>query len=195
MRVLSETEFVYAAEPLLRNLFAGNDPYQASFAAHVEAKLILFEYWYELEDPLLPVFVEVSLATGAHGLYVSVLDRPEQAHQHQPYHWYVRFDHIEQYRSLVGPLENVVYADNGQWAIMGSDEHHGLLACSASVYAYLIRAIPDIPQQVYRFLQYWAHNKKELQSDVSWVQPLLVGTYGAQQAEELLRTVNMGLTR
>ena len=184
--VLSETTFQSTAQSALRRIFVNEDPYEAPFAAPVQHRLILFEYLYEMQPPLLDAIVQAATRYDERGFYVSIFDRPPEEEQQQPYHWYIPFSDIAGYQSLVGPLTNVVYSTSGRWGIMGTYEHYGLLGCDATVMAAIKRVLPDLDSQVFEFLKHWEWNAQHFGSVVDWVPNVLKHVYGAEQAGELL---------
>ena len=186
MYTLAEERYSEEAEPLLRQFFVSDDPYDTPFANEVDDKHILYEYWYEMESPLLDAITHVARVYKDEGFYVTILDRPSGKEQKQPYHWYIRFDDIDKYPNIVGPFQNVIYSASGLWAIMCSDEHHGLLGGRQDFINNIIALLPDITDQVDSFLDFWAKNKLVLNSDVRWLPSLLQNTYGTKKAQELL---------
>ena len=192
IRVLSEEEFRREAEPALRAVFAGIDPFDEPFAAEVKGRRILFEYWYELEHSLLDAVVEASSELGESGFYVSILDRPKPEEQKDPFHWYVPFRVIERYRGLVGPLKNAVYSPKGIWGIMGSYEHHGLLGGTPGFVARVESSVPGLDEQVYGFLANWDYNRSNFDSAIDWLPRLLTHVYGDRRAAQLLEESGLG---
>ena len=191
IRTLTEVEFQKEAEPRLREVFVNDDPYDQPFSPGVQTRKILYEFWYELEPPLLEAIVRVASEQGDKGFYVSILDRPDIKAQNRPYHWYVPFSRIKAYRSLVGPLQNVIYSQNGRWGIMASDEHHALLEGSSAFVETIQKFIPELEHQVYEFLDAWRYNQANYGSKLNWLPGLLRHVYGQETAERLLRETDL----
>jgi hypothetical protein len=74
---------------------------------------------------------------------------------------------------------------------MGSDEHHGLLGGSAKFVNRIKEYIPELDNQVLRFLEAWKYNKIEFGSDISWLPSLLKHVYNQEIADELLQEFNI----
>jgi hypothetical protein len=191
IRLLTEVEFQTEAEPRLREVFVNDDPYDQPFSPGVQIRKILYEFWYELEPPLLEAIVTAASSQGDQGFYVSILDRPKVKAQNRPYHWYVPFSRIKAYRSLVGPLQNVIYSPNGRWGIMASDEHHALLGGPSAFVETIQQSIPDLDHHVYEFLDAWCYNRANYGSTLDWLPGLLRHVYGRETAERLLRETNL----
>jgi hypothetical protein len=191
IQVLSEVEFQTEAEVVLRRVFVNDDPYDQPFATGMHVRKILYEFWYELELPLLEAVMTAASDQGDRGFYVSVLERPAAKAQNRPYHWYVPFSDIAAYHLLVGPLQNAIYSPNGRWGIMASDEHHALPGGTVAFVKMIQKFIPNLENQVYEFLETWCANRANYGSKLDWLPGLLRHIYGSETAERLLREADL----
>ncbi|NJL56664.1 hypothetical protein HC928_17015 [bacterium] len=185
--VLSESTFQAVAQPALHRVFIREDPYAEPFAPVIQHRRLLFEYMYEMETPLLDAVIRAAKSQGEHGFYVSIYDRPPEAEQQQPYHWYISFAEIGSYHLLVGPLTNFVYSPHGSWGIMATYEHFGLLGGNEAIITSIAHDIPDLDSQVFEFLRYWEWNAQNYSSVVNWVPGVLRHIYGRERANKLLQ--------
>lgn len=189
MEALSEREFQLQAKPMLRKIFIADDPYNESFAEGIQNRKILFEHCsYEMKPPLLTAIISAASARAEIGFFVSILDRPSEDKQHQPYHWYIPFSEIHTYHSLVGPLQNVAYSPAGSWGMMFSDEDHSLFGGLPDIIDTVQQMVPNLDRQVLDFLKAWEDYSYHYGSNVEWIPRLLNHVYGEEQAAELLHS-------
>lgn len=189
MQVLNEAEFHRKAEPILRQIFINDDPFGQSFAPDVPARRIIYEYFYQIEPPLLDAVVAVASMLGDTGCYLSSLWRvSEEVTDKPPYHWYIPFSEISVYKEGSSKLkfvlssENVLYSPQGKWGIMTSHEHHGLLGGTLEFVEEIHRRVPNFDEQIYGFLKYWKY-WNERGTKVNWLPELLAHIYGQKQLQ------------
>ncbi len=138
-----EQEFDNFARCHMEKVFIGKETYKDPFSKDIAVKKIIWDIAYEIQDPLLSALIAVSKERQHNGFFVTVLDgySPDSEaylkHKFQ-YHWYVPFSDIHQYRNLVGPLENAVYAEDGSWGVMISYGWHSFLGCDEDVSSRVI---------------------------------------------------------
>lgn len=193
MRVVSEQEFQQEAFPTLRQLFLTDDPYGPSFGPASEERLVLFPYKLCLEPPLLEIIVKTAKSLQEDGFYVSILRPPPLEERLQPYHWFVSFEDLEEYQTLVGPLENVIYSPKGTWGLMGSYEWHGLLGGRRSFINTVKSQLPNIEKGVIDFLVEWKGFQEKHGADVEWVSNLVFQAYDTAKGLHLLKSVGIAL--
>ena len=95
MHTLSKTEFVDQALPTLLKIFKDINPYGEPFASNVEDKLILHEYWYVMEPPLLDAVVAASYKFNETGFFVTIFheNQIEDQMKHQD-NWYISLERV-----------------------------------------------------------------------------------------------------
>lgn len=195
MHTLSKTELYNQAFPALHRIFKNTDPYGEPFAPDVEVKLVVHEYRYMLEPPLLDAIINACTQFGEHGFYVSVIDETNAEDQNLAHHWFVPIKDTSSYFSLssvfIPPAYNVTYSQGGLWAIMGSDEHFGLFGASTEFVEVVRKVVTDLDDQVNGFLDEWAFNKNNYGSNISWILGLLTNVYNRETAEQLLQKFDL----
>jgi hypothetical protein len=190
---LSEEEFQKEAAPVLRKIFACEDPYNQPFASNVEARAILYPVSLTLDytdTPLLEAIISTATKAGDSGFYLSIVERPPPKAQDKPYHWYFPFTEIKTYSSLDYPaiLEHVLYSPNGRWGLMISHEDHALLGGTQVFFNTMREIIPgfDDINQIQDFLTDWKHYNKEHGADINWIPRLLTHVYDTKVVQHLL---------
>lgn len=73
MKRISQEEFNLEIKPIKQKVFVNSDPFGSPFSPEVEAKLINFECYYQIESPLLDVIIESAILNGDNGFYLSSL--------------------------------------------------------------------------------------------------------------------------
>ncbi len=199
MRVLTEAEFRVEAEPILRRIFSNDDPFEQPFTPNVPARKIIYEYFYQIEPPLIEAIVAAASSVEDKGFYFSALWRLKDKVTEEPYHWYIPFSEISTYIAgsdeVFGAalhVENVLYSPQGKWGVMMSHEHHGLLGGSQEFMAEVCRLVPNLEQQVFGFLEYWQYWKNQPNSiRADWLPELLTQVYGQETAKKMLQEADL----
>lgn len=199
MRVLTEAEFQSEAEPLVRQVFINDDSFGQPFAPNVPVRIIIYEYFYCIEPPLLDAVVVAASSLGDQGFYFSSLWRPREkvTNDPYPYHWYIPWADVSHYRDgsdIFGAIisASVLYSPQGKWGIMTSHEHYGLLGGTQEFVDGVRQLVPDLDEQIYGFLEYWQNCKTYYKgAKTDWIPGLLTQVYGEQTAQKLLQSANL----
>jgi hypothetical protein len=92
-----------------------------------------------------------------------------------------------------GPIlvENAIYSPSGAWGVLVSQEFHAIVGGKKAFITFLQECLP---MSVYAtdFLQCWKGNAQRIDSDTSWISPLLEHLIGQEQAVKA--TSEAGLT-
>jgi hypothetical protein len=192
METFTELEYREKLEPIYRVVFANNDPYDAPFQPIIQPRLLLFEFQWSLSEPWLTPVVLAAKDLGEEGFYVSALGRPEPEKQTQPYHWYVPLKEADSYGSVVISQENAIYSINGWWGIICSDEDHALVGGPEVLIGNIRKAVPDLEQRVYEFLDMWKHYHERNNVKLNWMPLMLTHIFGPEKAEDLLGNAQLG---
>jgi hypothetical protein len=173
MRVLTEAQFQVEAQPLLDELFQSLDPYGQPFQPIVRQRRLVYEYWYGMEEPLFTIIRTCAERLGEEGFYMTIPDAPPEAQRRQPYHYYFTFREQVAYRHAAISVQNVIYSERGSWAILGSDEHFGLLGGTISFMDSFNGLYGQAREQRAAFLAAWDYNQHHYGSDITWIPKLL----------------------
>lgn len=196
MRFLTTADYHAEAEPLLRNVFLSNNPRNPRFGPKAELKKLLYEYL--TPDPqVVETLIQVASTSGDQGFYLSVL--VDQGKNFS--HWWIPFEEVSLYFSsdpdifqYANHFETVIYSSQGNWGLMSSFEHFGILAGVHDFVSQVCPKLPGIEEQIEGFLSYVSECKKEWGAervDLGWVPSLLNQLYGSEMAQSLLQTFNL----
>lgn len=194
MRALSEEEFRREAKPVFDRVFVTENPFDPPFAIAIEARMILFPVHYVMERALARAIKKASSRLNETSFYLSVLERPKAEEQDRPYHWLIPFTHLEEYRELGYPfvLENAIYSNCWTWGVMFSHERHAVLGGSAEFVQAIVEMLPDLVNQVEKFIAAWKQNHTRFGSNLDWLPGLLMHVYGEERAQEMLVKADLG---
>lgn len=204
MRSLTESEFKSEAEPVLRRVFASDNPFDHQpFAIQIPVRRILFGLEYDLKfiirPPLIDAIVAAASSIGDTGCYFTALLRMNQEVNGEFNHWYIPFAEISAYKKHDYEVfrsafnwENVLYSPQGEWGIMTSHEGHGLLGGTQEFVDEVRRRIPDLDEQVYPFLKLWQYHKTHNKgAKTDWLPGLLTQIYGYETAAKMLQEAGL----
>lgn len=84
--------------------------------------------------------------------------------------------------------ENALYYRQGKWQIMLDNQRLGVIGGSPEFIAKIILGIPDLDEQVYRFLNDIKKLKlnNNLNNYLKWIPGLLAHIYGQKTADKML---------
>jgi len=149
---LSQDQYALIAKPARFNIFKPGypDPFGTPFK-HIEGnqRIILFNTGYgffsstpDLQQPLLDYMKK----NNEPGFFYSFIDENENLEKdYDPkYHLFVPNSKIDIYEREMGPLENIVYSVNGNWAFTFSYEDHCLFSGPRALSNALMERIPDL---------------------------------------------------
>lgn len=193
-RKLSNEEFKNEAFPQLLALCGTTDPdpYRAPFTDKVECKQILYQYTYILNlEQKKSIESCVGQYYGDDGFFVSALGGSHHKDNIPSESWYVPFNEYEDfYRHIPVPsvlvLENIMYSQRGNWGIISSDEWHAVIGGANDFIQLLNKAIPDLDDQVFGFLNLWNAYHKDYGTKVDWLPTLMGHVYGEEQGKNIL---------
>jgi hypothetical protein len=209
MYALTEAQYRVESEPLLRNIFINDDPFDKPFMSGVMSRRIIFDYHYLLKPPLTDAIISAGLKLGDEGCYVSSFWRPgpEYGEPKEPYHWYLSWSEFKLYYVGVGDAEDtiyeefhldniygehVLYSPQGKWGVMISHEHYGLLGGTVDFVEEVSRNFPELDQQVYKFLEYFRDFKANYeQATLGWIPGVLSNVYGDEKMNIMLQDFNL----
>ncbi|MBE9182618.1 hypothetical protein IQ268_29185 [Oculatella sp. LEGE 06141] len=199
MYPLSETQYRAEAESKLRQVFITDNPFGQPFSTSVAARKILYPFFSYLEEPFLVPLIKAAINVGDTGCYLTQLWRDEN--ESSPNHCYIPLSELS--RGYTAPpfseelievktgmkllSEYVLYSERGKWGVMVSHEHHGLLGGSLEFMDIVSQEIPDIDEQVCKFLDDFRQLKvagRHLTLD--WLPEFLEHVYGREVAERML---------
>ncbi len=200
MQTLTEAEYLSEAEPKLRQVFADDNPFTTPFKPSVSERLIIAPYKFIIEPPLTEAVITAASSIGDQGCYLSLLWRDETGSE--PAHWYIplsEFHHAyigdENHQALIAyenPFfslsENAIYSSQGEWGIIVTHEWFGLLGGTPEFISVIRSCVPDIGQQVLKFLEHIKDCKESNGSGTTleWVRPLLTHIYGEEMTKLLM---------
>jgi hypothetical protein len=198
IRLLSEKEFEQEAKDALL-LICGSDhpnPYVTPFNPGMQWKRILCPYNYIPEDNLMALISRLASENGEAGFYLSVYDRPPEVERRFPYHWYIPFDEIANYKKGIGvckELPTVVFSPNAKWGIIADMEGMGVIGAVKEWGNLMESKLPNPNNDVQEFIKLFkwfrvlAENRKPRRIiDFDWVPKLFEHVYGEDLAKEFL---------
>lgn len=188
-RSLTEREFEQDAQAAFRAVFANADPFDQPLNVQVEGRALLFPVRYELSAQMMGALASAAVDLGDDGFFLSVLERPAEAQQDRPYHWFIPFDTLDHYWSLTYPfvLQSALFSPTGRWGLLISNEGHAVVGGPSRFVAELVGAMADsLDAQADAFLREWRDNRIRHAADVSWVPWLLTNIYGERRAAALI---------
>jgi hypothetical protein len=211
MRILTECEYQFEAEPFLRMVFTSDNPFAEPFNQKVEARRLIFDYHYELESPLADAIIESAINLGEGECYMSDLWRGPGTNIngekiYSPEHWHMSLKEFEviylgkggfaEFKDFdlgdVFSSEHVIYSTKGEWGVMMSHERFGLLGGSSEFIAKIEELFPELNNQVYGFLDYFRYFKNNYaQATLEWIPPLMSHVYGIERATSLLQEFDL----
>jgi len=202
MYALTEEQYRVEAEPVLRQVFVNDDPFNHPFSSKVTARRIIYPCSSYVEQPLIDAVIAAASKIGDIGCYISLIWSTGDGTDHA----YVPLsEFIEAYTGPPGPQrievklnmdiisENIIYSDTGRWGIMLSHECNGLLGGTPEFIEEVQAAIPDLDWQVYGFLRRLQGFKSDrpLSVTLDWLPGLLTHVYGSEAAEKLLQEAGL----
>ena len=203
MRILTEEQYQKEAEPMLRKIFAHDDPFEDVFVPNITARKLLYRFSCELSPALAGILVAAASNLGDQGLYWTLLWRNQnQSKQTDKInHYYIPFSEFfptyyihpkEELYKTIGNFfiqENVMYSPQGKWGIIFSHEDYCLLGGVTEFVEYFERLLPEIDEQVYDFIDYFLdfkfRNPKIV--TIAWIPKLLTHIYGKEKADKMLK--------
>lgn len=214
MRILTEAEYQQEALPIMRRVFAENEPYKQPFSSLISEKVIVFPCEILPEPFLVNGLFLGATQIGDIGCYFSQLWRNEN----QPNDCYIPLSEL---REVCGSLpstyqlantedldvdlesldlelhmnlllENAFYSATGKWGFMRSHGRFGVLGGSLEFIEAVRQIIPDLDRQVYDFLENYQLSKSVgMRLTLDWLPELLNHIYGQETAEMLLREAEL----
>lgn len=207
MQTLTEAEYLSEAEPILRQIFVHNDPFTHPFSSSVSERLIIAPYKYVIDPPLIDAVINAASRVGDQGCYLSLLWKDKD--RTEPAHWYIPLSEFhdayvenENHQALIAcenPFfslrESAIYSAQSKWGIIVTHEWFGLLGGTPEFISVMRSSIPDIEQQVLKFLKHIKHCKESYGAiaTLEWVRPLLIHIYGEELTKLLM--LKAGLAR
>lgn len=199
MYSLDDIEFQTKVEPILRKVFAVDNPFGEPFSSGITHRKILYPIYNYPEQNLLEALIEAASIEGDKGCYLSTFWKSEG----QPNHCYVPFSElvdgfatpslgkgIEERLNMYIIPDYIIFSEQGRWGLMVSDEHHGMLGGSSKFIQILSDYISNIDDQVYDFLR----EMKDLKIDgsskkLNWLLQMLTHVYGRENAVKIIEKV------
>ena len=206
MQTLTEAEYLSQAEPKLRQVFVHDDPFTRPFMSGVAERLIVAPYKYFIEPPLTDAVIKAASSIGDQGCYLSLLWRNKDGTE--PAHWYIPLSEFHDAyfgdetssriaceNSFFGLSESAIYSSQGRWGIIVTHEWFGLLGGTPEFISAIRSSVPNIEQQVLKFLEHIKHCKESYGAGATldWVRPLLIHVYGEELTK--LMMLEVGLAR
>lgn len=207
MQTLTEAEYLSEAEPRLRQIFVHDNPITHPFSPSVSERLIIAPYKYVIEPPLTDAVINAASRIGDKGCYLSLLWRDKAGTE--PAHWYIPLSEFrdayvedENHQALIACensffslRESAIYSSQGKWGIIVTHEWFGLLGGTPEFISVIRSSIPEIEQQVLKFLEHIKHCKESYGAiaTLEWVRPLLIHIYGEELTKLLM--LKAGLAR
>lgn len=186
---------------LLEPLFVREDANSANpFNVDAPVKRLLFDWEQQgsIKGNLLSALVQAAKSVGDEGFYL----KGHLPEENNVVAWYIPFSEIDEYEnagegnhrllSAATDFEETLLSPNGKWAILTSHEDHRLLACSKEFIEVFEPLVPDIENQVFRFLKNWRRIKETYGTSVgNWLPGLVKQIYGKDRGNELLLEYNL----
>lgn len=188
IKTLTREQFNELAKPKLLTLCREVDPnpFDEPFIKKEIQRLILFEF-FPSDSVIQKALVSGISSLGEESFFVSVHGHTTNSNADYPYHFEVGLAELKNYEQVIGPVEHTIYSINGSWAVINSLEEHSLLTGPLPFIGQMEKFIPDLNQQVDRFLEYYnTHKGNENLSDTRWMNRLLKHVYGKSKANLLL---------
>ena len=202
MYPLTEEQFKAEAEPILRQVFVNDDPFEFPFSPNIQGRRIIFPHQGKIERPLIEAIVNAASNLGDTGCYFTQLwPSPDRVN-----HCYISLsEFLDTYSAPPGSpklislqtnmeilSENVLYSAQGTWGVMLSHEYHGMLGGPPEFIEEIRRDIPDLDQQVYLFLnRFQSFKAAGMKLTLEWLPGLLTHVYGEEATEKMLKETGL----
>lgn len=202
MKILSKSEYLRKGKLIQDKIFTGLNLYSSSpiFSEVITERLILFNYednsGYTLSKRLEEAIFMAAKEIGETGLYISILTHEDYSIEDDPLYWHLDLSEEDLYQNLIwGPLENIIFSENGTWGVLLSFDGIGLLGGKKQFISQIKLRIPDIDYQLSEFLEYWKDYERETYICTSWIPPLLRHIYGGRKSNKLLKIIGTNFTQ
>ena len=185
LQILSTADFYRVGYDAMRQIFKNDDPFDEPFSDWVSDKILLCEFMYELEQPLLDAVVHAASDNGDKGFFVSLLIDIGAS---EPHHWYVPFEDIGAYPRIFSlGVENVVFSPSSNWGLIASPEDFAIIGGKPEFMKRLRELAPFVDGQVEEFLL-----RRQLEAQkhfrIDWVPTILKHVYGEKKSDIYLQT-------
>jgi len=197
---LTEAEYKVQAEPMLRKIFANDDPFRETFSPNIIERVIVYPCDIDIEPPLLDGLIAAASSIGDKGCYLTQLILFDGHVKH----CYILLEElsngsflkhqkrIEAGIDMIFYPEYVMYSERGLWGVMVSHEHHGMLGGSPEFIEKIHELVPDLYSQVNLFLDRFQYFKAYgLNPKLGWLPGLLTHVYGQEAAERMLQETGL----
>ena len=158
-RSLTYKQFLAEAEPCLRKIFIGDDPFDKPIAPEVMGRMIIYYHKYTIEDYLSAAILKVAESFKDKGFYFTglfcIMDDFFLPHWYFPMDELTSYCEEEENVTLPAVLENVIYSSDANWGIMLSHEGHGVFAGEKYFLDAVCSILPELNNEVYSFLAFW----------------------------------------
>lgn len=183
--ILTDEQDQLEAEPILRKIFANDDPFDNLFSLNISERLILYRCESYLEAELIEGLISAAFDLGDTHCYLTNLSPSidPQTHIIEPNHYYILLSELSE--EQVGSSNNinfnfwidyVIYSPQEKWGLMRSYEYHALLGGSAEFINKVREFVPNLDEQVEVFLQKFKSISSMTGRKFDWLPKLLTHT-------------------
>ncbi len=194
MRILTDDEYYFEAEPKLRQVFLNENPKLPQFGSNAEEVKLLYEY-FPPNIEVVNALVSTASHMGDSSLYLSIVNVVD-FNSSMIKHWWIPFEEISTYLSidtntfgLSYQLESVIFSPQGKWALMSSFERYAILAGTQDFIQNFSEHFPDIDRQILGYLKIFREciNKDGIEkANIAWLGNFLKSVYTIEEAKEIL---------
>ncbi|MDB9524567.1 hypothetical protein PN498_01085 [Oscillatoria sp. CS-180] len=204
MHGISESKFQTEVKPIMQKVFRGNSEWDPVFRPEMNLRRIIY--------PLRPYVGDESFEHLLHSIQVAASHVQDRGCFFSEIHDYPReFNHAyltfpELVKGFKSPKKEgsksfweidmefsnyfMLYSEKGNWGLISSFEHFGLLGGMKEFMGIIQTQLPTIENQTYEFLRDFRGDPTETKS-ISKTRPIIEGMlkhiYDASKAEQLLR--------
>ena len=203
MHSIDEVKYSEEVEPILREVFLNDNPFDRPFSPTISDRIVLFPIWTHLESCLIKCLVEAAKKVGDQGCYLSRLIEYGDNYDHcyillsELSRFYASPSEFEQSISvqlhMVLSPEYVLFSEQGKWGLLVA-EHFGVLGGSYEFIEKITKGLPNLQNQVYDWLN-WIKNERMRTANqyldglpkLDWLLELLTHIYGPEVSLEMMR--------
>lgn len=164
MPTLTKSEFQLQAKPKLYQVFSKTSlVYACPFRPNIQSRKFIYGYYFELQQSLIDALIQAASSLGDTGCYLSLMSRIDDEPHIDGYIPFSEFSTAYVGTEDTEPLilscypfvfltENALYSPQGKWGIMLDNEGLGVIGGSPEFMTEISQVVPDLDEQVYRFL-------------------------------------------
>lgn len=192
MQNQTEGEYQEIAARALNEVFINLDPFDSPFSNVIKNRMVLYPFRYVIKEPWANPFKSALTALGESSFYISMINRPPADEQVGAYHWYVDIEEFDTYQEDFGMYASAMYSLGGEWGILSSYEGFAVAGGPDVFIQNLKASVDSYKSRVIDFLNDWAINHQEYNSDISWIPDMLNHIIGPEKAEKYISISNIG---